>query len=203
MSSTHHKYHRNRLLRISKWYFLIIFLIFAVIAIVALRNNNQQMIILRNQVFLADEQNGNVEAALKNLREYVAAHMNTNLSSGPNAIKPPIQLKYRYQRLSHQAEKDADVYNSRIYNDAQHYCERLIPDHTSLERVPCIKQYISSHPLATPAVRLDPALYQFDFVSPYWSPDLAGWSIVIALIFLVLFVTSYCYELWQRRLQKV
>jgi preprotein translocase subunit SecF len=34
-------------------------------------------------------------------------------------------------------------------------------------------------------------LYQFDFVSPTWSPELAGWSLVATIIFLIGFIVSF------------
>src|SRR5664279_288777 len=111
----------TRLRAISLWYLLAMCLVSGCVCIYSLRQNNLTMIRLRNQVFAADQQNGNVEGALKNLREFVYAHMNTNLDSG-SGIRPPIQLKYRYERLV-QAEKDrVSAANSKIYNDAQTIC---------------------------------------------------------------------------------
>src|ERR1700709_495416 len=95
----------TRLSAVKPWYFLLIAALFGVIFVSSMRHNNLKMIQLRDKVTQADQQNGDVETALRNLRGYVYAHMNTNLSAGPNAIKPPIQLKYRYERLV-QAEKD-------------------------------------------------------------------------------------------------
>src|SRR5256885_13361455 len=108
-------------------YFLAVVLITGAVSVYALRQNNLTMIHLRSKVATADEQNGDVEAALRNLREFVYSHMNTNLSSGNNPIKPPIQLKYRYDRLV-QAEKDKTAAsNAQVYTAAQAYCEKQVP----------------------------------------------------------------------------
>ena len=80
----------------SSWYFVVGLVVSLGLAIVSLRNNNLTALQFRDRVNQVDKDNGDVEAALKELREYVYGHMNTNLSDGPNAIKPPIQLKYRY-----------------------------------------------------------------------------------------------------------
>jgi len=162
-----------------------------------MRHNNLVMIQLRDKVTQADQQNGDVETALRNLREYVYAHMNTDLASGPNAIHPPIQLKYRYDRLV-QAEKDrAANANSQVYTDAQHYCEQLYPGSFSGgPRVPCIKDYVSSH--GTTEQTIPDALYKFDFVSPAWSPDLAGWSMIAMVLFFVLFIVFYILDKWMK-----
>jgi hypothetical protein len=82
------------------------------------------MIQLREKVYEADKSNGDVNTALNNLRRYVYGHMNTNLSSGGNAIKPPIQLKYSYERLQATEQKRVDNANSNVYTQAQLYCQQ-------------------------------------------------------------------------------
>lgn len=132
-------------------------LFFAVTALFALRQNNQKMIQLKQSVFSADEKNGDVEGALRNLRVFVYSHMNTNLASGSNAVRPPIQLKYHYERLV-AAEK------------------ARLADPTALPRP------------------ISEDLYKFDFVSPRWSPDLAGWSLVAMSALFVVAAIRYASE---------
>lgn len=191
----HHRWTQIR--RIRPWYFLAVSLVFGLIFLASMRHNNLVMIQLRDKVTQADQQNGDVETALRNLREYVYAHMNTDLASGPNAIHPPIQLKYRYDRLV-QAEKDrAANANTQVYTDAQHYCEQLFPGSFSGgPRVPCIKDYVSSH--GTTEQTIPDALYKFDFVSPSWSPDLAGWSLVATILSFVLFLVFLLLDKWMK-----
>lgn len=180
---------------VSTWYFLTLFIISASVSIYALRSNNLRMIELRDAVVQADKQNGDTEAALRNLREYVHAHMNTDLASGPNAIRPPIQLKYRYERLVAAEKQRVAAQNAEIYTVAQEVCERRFPAGLSGgSRVPCIEQYVTQN-----GVREQPipeGLYKFDFVSPFWSPDLAGWSLVASAIFLLLGLFRFGMERW-------
>ena len=186
---------------IKPWYFLAAALVCGLISIYALRQNNLHMIQLRNNVYTTDKDGGDVEGALRQLREYVYSHMNTDLASGPNAIKPPIQLKYTYQRLqeaSQQGSGSGAVSNDTIYTDAQTYCQQLFPHGLSGSgRIPCIDQYISSHNLKQPQT-VDTSLYQFDFVAAKWSPDLAGWSLVATAAFGLLFVGFFAAERWSR-----
>jgi hypothetical protein len=142
--------------QIPSYFFLGLFILSLIICINALRNNNQTMIKLRDEVYAADKNNGDVNAALNSLREYVYSHMNTDLSSGGNSIKPPIQLKYTYERL--QAQQDYAIHHGQT-------------------------------PTPIPA-----ALYKFDFISPSWSPDLAGWSLVVSVLFLLAFIVSFSVE---------
>ncbi len=178
---------------IKPWYFLAAALISGLVAVLALRQNNLTMITLRAKVVEVDKNNGDIETALRNLREYVYSHMNTNLSSGHNAIKPPIQLKYRYDRLVSAEKQRVNEANAKIYTDAQAYCEKAVPDGLSGRgRVPCIQEYVSSHGIKEQPV-LD-ALYKFDFVSPTWSPDLAGFTLVISLLSFVAFIALYAVD---------
>jgi hypothetical protein len=144
------------------------------------------MIGLRNQVYEADKTNGDVEMALQKLRAHVIAHMNTDLSTG-SGIKPPIQLSYTYARL-----QAAQQQNSDLYVEAKNYCEATIPANVSVSgrsRVDCIAQYVTTRG-AKPA-EIPPALYQFDFISPRWSPDLAGWSLILTVGFFIAFVITF------------
>ncbi|PJE65234.1 hypothetical protein COU91_02650 [Candidatus Saccharibacteria bacterium CG10_big_fil_rev_8_21_14_0_10_47_8] len=162
--------------KLPTWLLLIVFLASLSLSVYSLRSNNREMIRLRNTVYEADKTNSGINNALNNLRSYVYTHMNTNLSSGGNPIKPPIQLKYSYERLQTAEQQRVDAANSSVYTDAQSYCQALNPDSFSgRTRVPCVQDYVSVH--GVEANKIPAELYQFDFVSPAWSPDLAGWSL--------------------------
>lgn len=178
----------SRVLLIQTGYLLTLAIVSTVVCVFALRANNQHMVKLRNNVYAADKNDGDVAGSLKNLQAYVTAHMNTSLSEGANAVYPPIQLKYTYERLV-QAEYQK-TQNNQLYTEAQHYCEQQNSvDFSGHNRVPCIEQYVESHG-GTQAATIPDALYKFDFVSPKWSPDLAGWSLVVAAASWLLFIVS-------------
>lgn len=191
-----HLHHIWRQLKIVKpWYFLVIAVVFGLISVYSLRQNNLTMVRLRDKVYQADKNNVDVEASLRNLREYVYAHMNTNLSSGNNAIYPPIQLKYSYERALNASQVTQDP-NTKIYTDAQAECERQFPRGLSGSgRIPCIQNYIASHGIKEAALPTA-SLYEFDFVSPRWSPDVAGIAMVAAAIFLMLFIVRWLSDKW-------
>lgn len=186
-------HHIWRTLRpISYWYFLALAVIFGVIGVFALRQNNLNAVKLRENVNKVDEQNGDVEAALRDLREYVYAHMNTDLSSG-TSIQQPVQLKYRYERLVATEKSRVEAANSKIYSDAQSICEQRFPASTSGgSRVPCIEEYVTAHGVKEQPI--PDALYKFSFASPRWSPDLAGFSLLLSVVFLALFIIRFAVE---------
>jgi hypothetical protein len=60
--------------------------------------------------------------------------------------------------------------------------------------VPCIEQYVETHDTQLPTIPT--TLYEFDFVSPRWSPDLAGWSMVAAALSGLLFLVTLVATTW-------
>lgn len=178
--------------------FLVLFIVSSVVAISALRHNNQTMIALRSDVYAADQAGGDINAALNKLREYVYGHMNTNLSSGGNAIKPPIQLKYAYERLLEAQQQTAASSNLQVYTEAQNYCQDKVPAGVSGRgRVPCVQDYVTSHGVKTAPIPT--GLYQFDFISPSFSPDLAGWSLVVCALLGLGFIWTFLFQYFLSR----
>lgn len=178
-----------RLRPVKTWYFLALCIVCAVVGVLALRYNYATMVDLRNDVYAADKRNTDVVGALNRLRSYVNTHMNTDLA-GDNSIYPPLHLTYTYERLKKAEQAKADDANSKVYTEAQQQCERLFPGSISGgPRVPCIEQYVKDHRTAVKPV--PDALYKFNFASPAWSPDLAGWSLVCSGLFLFLAVSRF------------
>jgi hypothetical protein len=192
----HHAWTRLRIL--NPWYFVALAVICTLVASFALRANNEHMIKLRDAVYAADKNNTDVQAPLRNLQAYVTTHMNTNLSAGPNAVYPPVQLKYTYDRLVTAQSDQLAQSNTALYTDAQHFCEQQnSADFSGRNRVPCIEQYVQSHG----GIKLQPIaddLYKFSFESPVWSPDFAGWSVLVAVLAWLICLAVLVARLWVR-----
>ena len=180
----------TKLQRVPYIVFLGLFITSGIVAVYGLRHNNQTMVKLRSEVYATDQAGDDVNGALNKLREYVYGHMNTNLSSGGNAIKPPIQLKYTYERLVSAEQEQAREANSQIYTEAQIYCQAQNPaSFSGGPRVPCVEDYVTSRGVKVETIPA--ALYKFDFISPVWSPDLAGWSLVLSAVLFMALTTSF------------
>jgi hypothetical protein len=178
----------HKIMAVSAKTWLYLFLATAIICVLALRHNNQTMANLRDDVYAADKSSGDVNTALNKLRAYVYAHMNTSLSSGGNNIKPPIQLKYTYQRLYDAQANQVQSANQQIYTDAELYCQSINKAYFGTTRVPCVQNYVINHGIKAASINIPAGLYEFDFVSPAWSPDLAGFSLAASFIFLAAFL---------------
>lgn len=189
---------------IPRFGFLAVATVFLIIGVFAYRQNNVRMLELREAVFQADEEGGDVESALQELRRHVYSHMNTDLAAGENAIRPPIQLKYTYERLvaKEQAAK-AQGGNQDLYTEAQNYCERTQPAaFYGRDRLPCIRDYLDRNGVETANtddVQIPSELYKFDFASPAWTFDLAGWSFIISALAFGLFILRLLAEQIIRR----
>lgn len=179
----HHIWTRIR--PIKTWYLLLAFLVCLGVAVFALRDNYSTMAGLREEVYQADREGQGVEEALQALRTHVNNHMNTDLTSGAESVYPPIQLSETYKRLQQAELASINAANPSLYTQAQEHCERQSPDSFSGgPRVPCIEQYVKEHGQDPSPVPDE--LYKFDFASPAWSPDLAGWSLVVGAVLLVM-----------------
>lgn len=191
-------YYWTRIQAVSYWYFLAGFIIFGSLFVYSFRQNNIKMIELRQAVFEADQQNKDLEGALFDLRSHVYGHMNTSLTSSDNAIRPPIQLKHQYERLVAVEQTRTDQANAALRAEAEAVCAQHFPVTANVTgREPCIQGIINERGISPRPIPKE--LYQFDFVSPVWSPDVAGFSLLLTGLFGILFVSRYGLELWLRR----
>jgi len=195
----HHLWTKFRLLNYR--YFAVAFALSGTIAIFALRHNNLEMLRLRQDITIADENGAGVESALQALRQHVYTHMNTDLTSGGAGIRPPIQLSKTYERLVSAERGRVAAINNNVSSDAVAVCEARFPvGQLTGGRVQCVQDYVLQNGVHEQPITKE--LYQFDFVSPFWAPDLAGWSLAAAAIFFVLFVFRFGLEKWfQKRLR--
>lgn len=178
----------HRVSGISLMALTVLFMISIGISILALRANNVKMGELRQAVYIADEQGGDIELALQNLRVFVYSHMNTDLRAGSTSTGAPIQLVNRFNAAvaAEQARVAAlSSAASGVYADAQARCERSSLPLTA--RAQCIQDYVAANGSGIPQLNLPPKeFYSFDFASPIWSPDLAGWSLIVSAIIAML-----------------
>ncbi|GAC1387461.1 MAG: hypothetical protein NVS1B7_1060 [Candidatus Saccharimonadales bacterium] len=195
-----HLHHVWRIIRrLSYVYFLVVFIISSVIFIFAYRANNVTAIKLRDQLLSADKQGAQVEESLARLRIFTYGHMNANLVGGSNSIYPPIQLQGTYQRLIASEQKRVNDANAQTSVEAQANCNQQFPG-AKTGYLLCVQNYEASH--AATAQAIPDGLYKFDFISPRWSPDAAGWSLVVAMLAFTTFIIRLGLDAWLRYILK-
>ena len=160
----------------------IIFIITLPLTAYFLRQNNLGMVERRDDVIRIDQQTGDLAKlapAISELRGYVLTHMNADLGS-------PVELPGAYNtavEAAHAKAERSGSANGDVYRRAQLVCED--PSILLSARAQCIQDYVLEN--ATPgsdAQTLDfppKELYSYSFISPAWSFDLAGLSVLLSL----------------------
>lgn len=160
---------------LKSWEVGIILIASLALGLYGLRANNLKMVELRNRVVEVDKSGGDVKGALQNLSTHVFNHMNTSVE---------LDLKYSFDRAVDRAEKEAAAQSkfSDLYLKAEKECNK--PGVPGTIRAQCVQDYVNKHapegsnpkPLELP----DKRLYRYSFSAPVWSSDLAGISLLVA-----------------------
>jgi hypothetical protein len=156
-----------------------------ILSVFFLRQNNLHMIELRNLVVQADEQNKDIPQAVTNLRNYVASHMNTGMGD------KGIYLEHSYQRSYEAAVAQVTQGNAAgttIYRQADQDCQNQFSKASAFSAyVQCMTDKVAASGIATgPVTPPSSDLYRFNFVSPAWSPDVAGFTLLAMMLLAVL-----------------
>lgn len=195
-SQLNHYYHRASF--VQAWQIAMVFVLLLLASVWALRQNSRGLEPYVTAVVVADKDNGDVEAALLALDSYVSSHMNTD-------IDEPIQLAYSYDRaVAKVLAKAQATSNGSIYKKAQAACEN--PNVLLSVRAACIQDYVTKNakPGQNPTeVKFpDKSLYTHSFISPAWSPDLAGWLLVLTVLTGVMLISWLFGNWWVKRYLK-
>lgn len=169
---------------IKTWVLVLLLIIFSGLSAWGLRTNNMTMIRLRDDVLKADKQGRAVDAPLNKLMYHSLNHMNASVEN--------LGLVSSYQRDVGKAEQIAKQQNrlqgsSNVTVKGQKYCEKSVgvdPNGYATRIAQCVKDYVSRHggsadSTYSKVVYPDETLYYFSFTSPRWSPDIAGFSLLI------------------------
>lgn len=184
----------RQLQHVKTWQLVILLLLCIAVAATFLRLNNIGMEQRRAAVLQADQvgdQNA-IKARLYDLQRFVTAHMNTNMGT--------IYLENQYKRDSQAALSSAssdDNPNGNIFLKAQKVCAPKYADlgHYSLAYQQCVIDQLNSYPSGatlTNTLALPKAdAYSHSFVSPLWSPDFAGFSVLACVLILLMIIGRF------------
>jgi hypothetical protein len=178
----------KRLQRFKTWQLLIILILAGFVSATFLRLNNIGMVERRAAVITADNTGDPkiTQNRLYDLQRYVSAHMNTDMGRGvylESSYKRDIKIAY--DKVSNNSNP-----NGNIYKKAQEVCAPKFT-HYSYAYLQCTTNELAKYPSSDKlinSVNLPRAdMYLHAFSSPTWSPDFAGWSLVICgIIFMVI-----------------
>lgn len=175
----------RRLQQIKTWQLLLLLLLVGFIAATFLRLNNIGMIQRRDAVLAADKVGDPTitQNRLYDLQRYVAAHMNADMGT--------IYLEQQYKRDGQKAidgaASDTNP-NGNVFKKAQEICAPKYANlgHYSQAYQQCVISELDSFsPSGEPIEGIEMPKadqYRFSFVSPVWSPDFAGFSVLACLV---------------------
>lgn len=181
------KHWRKR--HIKNWHILLLLVFLTMCTVYFLRQNNLTMDRLRNNVVQADETDGDIAGSIKALNEHVFKHMNTR-------IVRPIELVNTYNKQAQIAIEAASKSTGRdVYAEATANCERRGIPLSSIAQ--CAADYALANTEGSQGQKItlpDKNLFTYTFVSPKWTPDAAGVSLLLTgatLLWLVMRIVEY------------
>ncbi|HEX6462160.1 MAG TPA: hypothetical protein VFZ58_02700 [Candidatus Saccharimonadales bacterium] len=179
-------YYLTVLRRLKAWQLLIIAFILTAVSIGLLRSNSVEAVRLFDAVKQADREGKDVYGALNVLQKYVATHMNTQLER--------VSLEKTFER-DYQVALDKLVSSGSIYDDQYDEAQMACRGQSSISYViyaKCVEQKLAQvAPGQDPIVKTsmpNADLYQYTFMSPTWSFDLAGVSVALTVVMYLVIV---------------
>lgn len=185
----------KRIEKLKTWQLVTLLIMASFLAATFLRLNNIGMIERRDAVIAADKAGDAVqlEKRLYDLQRYVSTHMNTD----PGRIA----LDHTYQRDNDKLKEEfeqqlASGADGGAHAQAIAVCDPIgqaqgwrwpDPRYTSCIETE-LNRYDESVTRQYEFKPLSPAPYYHTFAAPLWSPDFAGWSVVVCGIILLLIV---------------
>ena len=176
----------RQLQRVKTWQLILLLLLTGLIAATFLRLNNIGMIERRTAVFSADERGDTeiIAARLFDLQRYTAAHM--------NASTGPVDLEGQFKRDTQAAiaqGNEAAGSGANINIKADKTCKQRHGGY-SYAYVLCFADELGKYPAAdVNKVELPSAgPYRHSFISPVWSADFAGFSLLLCLAILLIII---------------
>lgn len=177
----HIKHSIKQLQRIKTWQLVILLILASFLAASFLRLNNIGMADRRQAVLDADKagNEADIQSRMYDLQRYVTAHMNTDTG--------PFYLEGQYRRDAQKAvdaAKDDNNPNGNINVKAEAVCRPQFAV-WSPAYVQCFTDELAKYPPSP-----DPAqnvqlpsteLYRHSFTPPEWSPDFAGWAVLVCV----------------------
>ena len=178
--------------RIKTWQLIVLLVIVGFISATFLRLNNIGMLERRDAVLSADKQ-GDEQTTIQrlyDLQRHVSGHMNTDIGRG-------VYLEASYNRdvQNWQTSQYGDANpNGNIYKKAQEICAPRFRNY-SAAYLQCTTSELAKFPAAanpaTDTSKPRQEAYIHAFASPLWSPDFAGWSVLVFIIILGLIVVRF------------
>lgn len=177
----------KRLQVIKTWQLLILLILSLFLTATFLRLNNTGMLARRNAVAGADK-SGNVEeitSRIYDLQRYSSSHMNADTGV--------FYLQNQYDRAVKAAAAKAgsgDADSPQARADAICNPNLQVPGYSQAYQDCMLRELTKAGQVVDPASIKppSPSLFRYEFTSPIWSPDFAGWSAIVSIILILMII---------------
>lgn len=166
------------------WQLVVIFVLLLLLTATFLRLNNIGMLERRDAVLAADKQGDSyvIQNRVYDLQNYVSKHMNTSTGKFDLVEEYSRDVEARVA----QAAENTGASERTPFRIADDICRQRFSGY-SQAYVQCMDAELANLPEgsvqgASTVTFPSAVLYRFEFVAPGWSPDFAGWSVVLTLI---------------------
>ena len=174
------KYRLRQIQTVKTWQLVLIFLLMCFISASLLRLNNVGMVERRDAVMTADQTCDRevIKNRLYDLQRYVSSHMNTDLGTKGIALENLYNCDYQDILKKQQSYQNE---HGNIFKRVQDICAPRYSSNSQAYK-DCVNTELANFPEGqelSDLVALPTEPYYHSFVSPRWSPDFAGISVVI------------------------
>ena len=174
----------RRIQTIKTWQLVLIFFLMIFVSASLLRLNNVGMIERRDAVMTADRScnKAEIQDRVYALQRYVTSHMNTDLGSRGVALEHLYNCDYQ-DKLKGQQEAYQNE-NGNIFKKVQDICAPRYSANSAAYK-DCVNTELANFPEGkdlADSISLPTENYYQSFVSPAWSPDFAGFSVLITAV---------------------
>lgn len=182
----------NQLQRFKTWQLLILLILSTFVSATFLRLNNIGMVERRSAVITADNKGDATvtQNRLYDLQRYVSAHMNTDMGKG-------VYLESSYKRdvqTAYDNVSGGSNPNGNIYKKAQEICAPRFTNY-SYAYLQCTTSELAKYPASDNlinSINLPQAnMYLHSFASPLWSPDFAGYSLIVSVFISIIILARF------------
>ena len=166
---------------IKTWQLVILFVLACFVAATFLRLNNIGMVQRREALLTADQTGDSTQIMnrLLDLQHYVTTHMNTDLGTGVTLVG---SLERATEKAKQAALSDGNP-NGNIYKLADDFCAPQFSSYSNAY-LQCFLGQLDKYPAAdnlkTDFQGPSTSIYTHNFISPVWSPDFAGFAVLLA-----------------------
>ena len=174
----------KRIETVKTWQLIIILILSLFLSATFLRLNNTGMIERRNAIEGADKSGDTIDVASRiyDIQRYAAVHMNADTGVFYLQEQYNRDVKLAVNQGSGEANTGANSPQARadaVCNPNLQYRGYSVAYQNCI-----IEQLDKAGQIVDPAsIRLpNPALYRYSFTSPAWSPDFAGFSVLVSLL---------------------